>query len=72
MIAVRSAYHPDRLRGEGLDLVVLDEAAYMEARVWSEIVRPMIAQSRGSALFLSTHRGHNWFRDLYKIGLDPE
>ena len=72
MIAVRSAFHPDRLRGDGLDLVVLDEAAWMEARVWGEIVRPMLAQSRGRAVFLSTPLGRNWFWDLYRIGLDPE
>ena len=49
MIAVRSAHHPDNLRGEGLDLAVLDEAAYMQARVWHEIVRPMLTTTRGSA-----------------------
>ncbi len=29
MIALRSAHNPDNLRGEGLDLVLLDEAAFM-------------------------------------------
>ena len=57
MIAVRSTHHPDNLRGEGLDLAVLDEAAFMEPRVWPEIVRPMLATSRGSALMLSTPFG---------------
>jgi len=71
MIAVRSAHHPDSLRGEGLDLAVLDEAAFMEARIWQEIVRPMLSLSRGSAIFLSTPYGKNWFWDLYRLGLDP-
>lgn len=71
MIAVRSSHQPDFLRGEGLDLAVLDEAAYMEPRVWQEIVRPMLATTRGQALFLSTPFGRNWFWDLYRIGLDP-
>ena len=44
----------------------------MEARVWQEIIRPMLAQSRGSAVFLSTPLGRNWFWDLYRIGLDPD
>ena len=72
MIAVRSSHQPDFLRGEGLDLVILDEAAYMEPRVWPEIIRPMLATTRGRAFFLSTPFGRNWFWDLYRIGLDPE
>ena len=72
MLAVRSAHHPDNLRGEGLDLAVLDEAAYMEPRVWPEIVRPMLTTTRGGALFLSTPFGRNWFWDQYRLGLDDE
>ena len=72
MIAVRSAHHPDSLRGEGLDLAVLDEAAFMDARVWSQVLRPMLATTRGRALFLSTPWGRNWFYDLFRLGLDPE
>ena len=71
MIAVRSSHYPDNLRGEGLDLAVLDEAAYMEARVWSQIVRPMLTTTRGSALFLSTPFGRNWFYDLFQKGINP-
>ena len=71
-IAVRSTHNPDNLRGEGLDLVVLDEAAFMHPRVWSEVVRPMLVTTRGSAIFLSTPFGRNWFYDLFRIGLDPE
>ena len=72
MIAVRSAFNPDNLRGEGLDFVVLDEAAFINPRAWSEVVRPMLVTARGQALFLSTPRGRNWFWDLYRIGLDPD
>ena len=72
VIAVRSAHHPDNLRGDGLDFAVLDEAAFIDPRTWPEVVRPMLATTRGAALFLSTPHGHNWFWDLYRIGLDPE
>ena len=71
-IAVRSTHHPDSLRGEGLDLAILDEAAFMEARVWPEVVRPMLVSNRGGAVFLSTPRGRNWFWDLYRAGRDGE
>jgi len=72
MIAVRSTHYPDNLRGEGLDLAILDEAAFMEHRVWSEIVRPMLVTTRGQAVFLSTPFGRNWFYDLYQVGLRPD
>lgn len=72
MIAVRSTHYPDNLRGAGLDLAVLDEAAFMEPGVWPEIVRPMLVDRRGEALFLSTPYGRNHFWELYKLGLDPE
>ena len=42
MIAIRSTHYPDNLRGEGLDYAVLDEAAFMQPDVWSEVVRPML------------------------------
>ena len=72
MIAVRSAHHPDNLRGEGLDLAVLDEAAYMTPDLWPEVLRPMLTTTRGGALFLSTPFGRNWFWDKYRLGLDDE
>jgi len=72
MIAVRSAFSPDNLRGEGLDFAVLDEAAFTNPRAWNEVIRPMLVTTRGRALFLSTPNGRNWFWDLFRIGLDPE
>lgn len=72
MIAIRSTHTPDHLRGAGLDFVVLDEAAFMPPEVWGEVVRPMLLDRRGGALFLSSPRGRNWFWDLYRLGLDPE
>ena len=72
MIAVRSAYHPDNLRGEGLDFVVLDEAAYLHPNLWNAVIRPMLITSRGGALFLSTPKGRNWYYDLFNLGQDPE
>jgi hypothetical protein len=72
MLAIRSTHYPDHLRGEGLDFAVLDEAAFMLPHVWSEVVRPMLLERQGGAAFLSSPRGHNWFWDLYRLGLDPQ
>jgi hypothetical protein len=72
MVAIRSTHYPDSLRGEGLDFAVLDEAAFMEPSVWPQIVRPMLLERNGQALFLSTPFGRNWFYDLYLRGKDPD
>jgi Terminase RNaseH-like domain/Terminase large subunit, T4likevirus-type, N-terminal len=68
-LAIRSTHAPDLLRGAGLDFVVLDEAAFMPPHIWSQIIQPMLVDRKGSALFLSTPRGHNWFHDLYQLGI---
>ena len=72
MVAIRSADNPDSLRGEGLDFVVMDEAAYIAPEAWSEAIRPALSDRQGSALFISTPRGRNWFWDIHrKGGVDP-
>jgi phage terminase large subunit-like protein len=68
MIVVRSGHDPDALRGAGLDLAVLDEAAYLHPDLWSASIRPALADRRGEALFLSTPRGRNWFWSLWMLG----
>ena len=68
VIRVQSAHDPDALRGAGLDLAVLDEAAYLHPDVWRAAIRPALADRRGEALFLSTPRGRNWFWGLYMLG----
>lgn len=67
-VQVRSADDPDKLRGEGLDFVVFDEAALIDPRTWHEVIRPALADRRGRALFISTPRGRNWFWELYQLG----
>lgn len=68
-LAIKSTHLPDHLRGAGLDLVVLDEAAFMLPSVWPEVVRPMLLDRKGKALFLSSPYGRNWFWELYQMGV---
>jgi hypothetical protein len=70
MLAIRSTFYADHLRGAGLDLVVMDEAAYMDAAVWPEVVRPMLVEREGEALLMSSPNGRNWFWEVYQQGLD--
>ncbi|MBZ0306096.1 MAG: hypothetical protein K8I82_08525, partial [Anaerolineae bacterium] len=69
-VSIRSAHDPEKLRGVGLDFLVIDEAAFCEPEVW-QVLRPALADKLGRALFLSTPRGRNWFWQLYSKGLDP-
>ncbi|MBC6956395.1 MAG: hypothetical protein DWB44_09465 [Chloroflexi bacterium] len=72
VVAVRSGMTPDFLRGAGLDYAVLDEAAFLPADLWPEVVRPMLIDRRGGAAFLSSPNGRNHFYHLYALGLDPQ
>ena len=65
-IEIKTADNPDNLRGAGLDLAVLDEAASMKPEVWDLIIRPALADHQGEALFISTPQHYNWFFDLYQ------
>jgi hypothetical protein len=70
-IAIRSTHEYQNLRGAGLDFVVLDEAAFMHRDVWPQVIRPMLLEAQGRALFLSSPLGRNHFWELYNYGLDP-
>ncbi len=70
-IAFRSGDRWDNLRGEGLNMVVLDEAAFLSQEVWTQVIRPALADRQGKGLLLSTFDGENWFYDLYKFACDP-
>jgi Terminase RNaseH-like domain/Terminase large subunit, T4likevirus-type, N-terminal len=67
-IEVRSAEHPESLVGEGLDFVIMAEAAKLKLSHWEKYIRPTLADKRGSAVFVSTPEGFNWFYDLYQRG----
>lgn len=60
-IRIHGADNPDRLRGAYLDGVVLDEYADMRSSVWGEVIRPMLADREGWAVFIGTPKGKNEF-----------
>ena len=65
-IQIFGADNPDALRGLYLDGVVFDEYGQMRPRVWSEVVRPALADREGWATFIGTPMGKNHFYDLYR------
>jgi len=72
MIECRSEENPDQLIGEGLDLVILAEAARLKERTWHQYIRPALADRQGRALFSSTPRGFNWFYNFFLKGQDRD
>ena len=64
-IWVKSADNPDSLRGEGLDLAIFDECAFMREAAWIDSIRPALTDREGSAIFISTPKGRNWFWRLW-------
>ena len=65
-VGVRSADSRTGLRGEGLDFLVMDEAAFIEEDHWTQELRPALTDRQGRSLFISTPNGiNNWFRRLF-------
>jgi hypothetical protein len=58
------ADNPDTLRGQYFDGVVFDEFGMHASNVFSEVVRPALADRRGWALFLGTPNGRNQFSQM--------
>lgn len=59
---------PGALAGEGVDFVVIDEAALIPEDVWFQLIRPTLSDTGGRALLISTPRGRNWFYRLWMKG----
>lgn len=67
-ISLRGADNRDSLRGVGLNFIVLDEFAYMDERVWTEVLRPTLSDKNGHAMFISTPTGKsNWAYDMFHM-----
>lgn len=66
-ICLKSAEQGDNLRGESLDFIVLDEFCDIDLEeIWSQIIRPSLADKKGHALFTGTPKaGNQAARDLY-------
>jgi phage terminase large subunit-like protein len=64
MIGIKGSDRPDTLRGVGLYHVELDEYADMKPETWESILRPALADVKGTAGFIGTPKGRNHFWDL--------
>jgi len=64
----KSADNPVSLLGEGLDWVVVDEAARLKPTIWEGHLSQRLIDRDGWALLISTPRGKGWFYSLYQRG----
>jgi hypothetical protein len=63
---------PDAGRSRKYATVVIDEAAMIQtlAEAWQQSIRPTLTDLQGSAWFLSTPKGPNYFKVLFDLGQD--
>jgi hypothetical protein len=71
-LSVKSADNPDSLIGEGIDYLVIDEAALIPRSTFEMYLRPTLSDRQGWCLFLSTPRGFNFLHKLYEFGKSEE
>lgn len=73
-IRSKSADNPISLLGEGLDWLVVDEAARLKPVIWEGYLTQRLIDRRGWALLISTPRGKGWFYELFRRGQghDPD
>lgn len=57
IIEFKGSDREDKLRGAGLKGVILDEYAFQKAHVWDKIISPMLVQTNGWAIFITTPNG---------------
>jgi len=72
VVEAKSADNPDSLVGEGLDLLIIDEAAKVKRKIWDMYLSPTLSDRKGKAIFITTPEGFNWVYDLYLLGKDDE
>jgi len=71
-IEFRSAEVPDNLRGEGVDLLIIDEQGQVTDEAWDECLFPTLADTDGDFLGIGTPKGRRgWAYKRFRLGLDP-
>lgn len=68
IIEFRSADDPESLRGAGLDMLWMDEAAFIKSPRAYEVVRPALGDKQGIVLNTTTPDFKNWFYQKFWEG----
>jgi hypothetical protein len=68
----KSADNPVSLLGEGLDWLIVDEAARLKPSIWQSHLSQRLLDRAGWALLISTPKGKGYFYDLWRRGQDRD
>jgi phage terminase large subunit-like protein len=69
-VQFKTADDPQSLRGAGLDILWIDEAAFITSKDAYDVVRPALSDKIGRVITTTTPHGKNWFWDKFFQG-DP-
>lgn len=72
VIKYRSGAQGDSLRGESVDYMVIDEAAFIKQDVFQSTLMQMLNVKGKKCLIVSTPKGKNWFFNHFNRGLLEE
>lgn len=72
IILFRSAERADNLRGNTLDYLVIDEAAFIKDDVWNLVLKQTTMVRGRKVLFISTPKGKNFLYDIHSRGESDE
>ena len=65
-ISLFGADNPDSLRGLTLNGVVFDEYSQQPSNIWTEVISPTLATTKGYAIWIGTPKGRNAFYRLWE------
>ena len=66
------ADNPDALRGIGLWGVIFDEYSQQPSNIFTEVIRPALADHQGYAIWIGTPKGKNDFYRLYQHSISDD
>jgi hypothetical protein len=70
-IEFRSGDQPDNLRGDGVDLLIIDEQGQISDETWDECLFPTLADTDGDFLGIGTPKGRRgWAYRRFRLGLE--
>jgi len=67
-VEFKSADDPQSLRGAGLDILWIDEAAFLPNKEAWHVVLPALADKEGVIFTTTTPHGKNWFYEMFFTG----
>lgn len=70
-ICLKGADSPDTLRGVGINFLAMDEMQDIRPEVWTTVLRPTLASTRGAAIFVGTPKAYNILWELFERGQKP-